>query len=176
MKKIVTILFTLLFIGISWELPMVVEAYTYDIKDEFTFSDRYSFDVVKHEEKAEAKLRELKQVFDDAADVEIKLEKTGTEGLDIFMAYYTGQQAKALEEVYWNAHDLTYEMYWNELVEDLRLISNHIKADVGDYYGVGIAVDIAGRKEILLLVTGGLVMEDKINALNYDPHYIDLFN
>lgn len=176
MKSWIKVLLALLVAGIGSEISAVNStAHAYDIRNEFTFSDMHSFDIVKNSDLAEAKLSELKLVFDEVPDVEIKLEKTGSEGLDIFMAYYTGEQADALNEIYWNAHELTYEAYWNELVEDLRIVSRQISAEVGDYYGVGIAIDIGGIPEVLLLVTGGLVMDDKVNVMNYDPHYIDLF-
>lgn len=176
MKKWTKILLAMLMVGVSAEISTARPlAYSYDIKDEFRFSDRHSFNIVKNDEKAEATLEGLKKIFDEVDDVEIKLEKTGSEGLDIFMAYYTGRQAESLNEIYWNAHDPTYEAYWNGLVEDLRNISKQIKADVGDYYGVGITINVSEEEELLLLVTGGLVMQDHVNAMNYDANYIELF-
>ena len=152
-----------------------VTASSDDIKDYFTFSDQHSFDIIKNDAKAEEKLKELKKTFDQVDDVEMKLEKTGSEGLDIFMAYYTGEQADALDEIGWNIHDPFYENYWNDLVTDLKLISRKIAEDVGVFYGVGITINVSGEDELLLLVTDGYVMEDTINAVNYDPEYIELF-
>lgn len=152
-----------------------VEANSDDIKDNFIFSSHHSFDIVKDDAKAEDKLKELKKTFDGVEDVEIKLEKTGAEGLDIFMAYYTGEQAEALDEIGWNIHDPFYENYWNDLVADLKLISREIAEDVGVFYGVGITINVSGEGDLLLLVTDGYVMEDTINAVNYDPDYINLF-
>lgn len=177
MRKLLKVISTLLIIvSMGSSTSVQAQINSNDIKNEFRFADRFNFNIKKNDEKAEAKLKDLKKVFDEVDDVEIKLEKTGSEGLDIFMAYYTGRQAESLNELYWNAHDLAYEAYWNELVDDLRLISKQIQLDVGDYYGIGITINVAGQEELLLLVTGGLVMLDNVNPMNYDEHYIDLFN
>lgn len=126
--------------------------------------------------KQKLKLRELKKIFDEVNDLQIKLKKTGTEGLDIFMAHYTGKQAEALNELYWNAHEPAYEAYWNDLVDELRVISKQISQEVGVYYGIGMTIEVNGEEELLLLVTDGLVMLDNVNPLNYDEEYIELFN
>ncbi|MGO4942902.1 hypothetical protein ACTQ5R_09795 [Ruoffia tabacinasalis] len=121
--------------------------------------------------KQKLKLRELKKIFDEVNDLQIKLKKTGTEGLDIFMAHYTGEQTEALNELYWNAHEPAYEAYWNDLVDELRVISKKISQEVGAYYGIGMTIEVNGETELLLLVTGGLVMLDNVNPSNYDAEY-----
>lgn len=172
MKKWMEIILVILLVGISVE-SSIIEAsnYSYDIKDEFRFSSKHSFNVIKNEEKAEDELKELKKTFDEVDDVQIKLEKTGTEGLDIFMAHYTGKQAEALNELYWNAHEPAYEAYWNDLVDELRVISKQISQEVGVYYGIGMTIEVNGETELILLVTGGLVMLDNVNPSNYDAEY-----
>lgn len=174
MKKWIKIIFSITVI-FGMNLHSVSGA-TYNIKDEFTFSSQHSFAIEKNDDKAEKKLRELKSVFDEVEGVEIKLEKTGSEGLDIFMAYYSGEQAEALDELYWNFSDPFYENYWNDLVEELKVVSKRIRQDVGLYYGIGMAINISGEDELLLIVTDDKVMVDNVNAINYDPDYINLFN
>ncbi|MGO4942903.1 hypothetical protein ACTQ5R_09800 [Ruoffia tabacinasalis] len=57
MKKRIKVILTILLVGFSVE-PSTIEAtdYSYDIKDEFRFSSKHSFDVVKDDKKAEAKI------------------------------------------------------------------------------------------------------------------------
>ena len=174
MKKITMLLIASLMLLMSGRTMIL--ALELPIKDEFTFANPGDFNIVKDDEAAERKLAELKRTFDAIDGVELKLEKTGDEGIDVFMAYYTGTQAEALNDLYMNSDDPENEAYWNDLVDELRNVSRGIQRDVGDYYGVGMAINVEGSPELLVVVTNGNVMVDYVNPANYDADFVNSYN
>lgn len=97
----------------------------------------------------------------------MKFEETGTEDLDVYLAYYEDEQAATLNELYWKITDPFYEAYWNDSVDKLKGISKGIRKKVGVYYGVAIAMNISAEDELLLLVSDNNVNSEILGSRLY---------